>query len=103
LESSSFFLPSAGVDPCDELILLSPSSCGGDFLVNGRRWKDWMWRPSEAGATDRPKEGLSQMGLQTEAKRAWAGRHGPAVLGLFWLGSGLFWLGSGLSSSPRLS
>jgi hypothetical protein len=26
---------SAGVDPCDELIQLSPSSCGGGFLVNG--------------------------------------------------------------------
>jgi hypothetical protein len=35
LESSSCFLPSAGVDPCDELIELSPSSCGGGFLVNG--------------------------------------------------------------------
>jgi hypothetical protein len=35
LESSSCFLPSAGVDPCDELIQLSPSSCGGGFLVNG--------------------------------------------------------------------
>jgi hypothetical protein len=35
LESSSCFLPSAGVDPCDELIKLSPSSCGGSFLVNG--------------------------------------------------------------------
>jgi hypothetical protein len=27
--------PSAGVDPCDKLIELSPSSCGGGFLVNG--------------------------------------------------------------------
>jgi hypothetical protein len=35
LESFSYFLPSAGVDPCDELIQLSPSSCGGGFLVNG--------------------------------------------------------------------
>jgi hypothetical protein len=32
--SSYCFLPSVGVDPCDELIQLSPSSCGGDFLVN---------------------------------------------------------------------
>jgi hypothetical protein len=35
LESSTCFIPSAGVDPCDELIQLSPSSCGGGFLVNG--------------------------------------------------------------------
>jgi hypothetical protein len=35
LESSSCFLPSTGIDPCDELIQLSPSSCGGGFLVNG--------------------------------------------------------------------
>jgi hypothetical protein len=34
LESSSCFLPSAGVDPCNELIQLSPSSCGSGFLVN---------------------------------------------------------------------
>jgi hypothetical protein len=37
LESSSCFLNSAGVDPCDELIQLSPSSCGSGFLVNGHR------------------------------------------------------------------
>jgi hypothetical protein len=35
LESSSCFLPSACIDPCDELIQLCPSSCGGGFLVNG--------------------------------------------------------------------
>jgi hypothetical protein len=35
LESSSCFLPPAGVDPCDKLIQLSPSSCGSSFLVNG--------------------------------------------------------------------
>jgi hypothetical protein len=35
LESSSCFLPSADVDPCDELIQLSPSSCDNGFLVNG--------------------------------------------------------------------
>jgi hypothetical protein len=34
LESSSCFLLSAGVDPCDKLIQLSPSSCGDSFLVN---------------------------------------------------------------------
>jgi hypothetical protein len=33
LESSCFH-PNTGVDPCDELIQLPPSSCGGDFLVN---------------------------------------------------------------------
>jgi hypothetical protein len=29
------FIPSTGVDPCNELIQLSPSSYGGGFLVNG--------------------------------------------------------------------
>jgi hypothetical protein len=34
LDSSSCFLPSTSIDPCDEIIQLSPSSCGGGFLVN---------------------------------------------------------------------
>jgi hypothetical protein len=54
LESSSCFLPSAGVDPCDELIQLSPSSCGDDFLVNGvDRMIGSMWQPMEAEAINR--------------------------------------------------
>jgi hypothetical protein len=48
LESTSCFLPSAGVDPCDELIQHSPSSCGGGFLVNGvSRMICSMWRRME--------------------------------------------------------
>jgi hypothetical protein len=54
LESSSCFLPSAGVDPCDELIQLSPSSCGGRFLViGGGRMIRLMWRPTKAEAINR--------------------------------------------------
>jgi hypothetical protein len=54
LESSSCFLPSAGVDPCDELIQLSPSSCGGGVLVNGvSRMICSMWRPTAAEAINR--------------------------------------------------
>jgi hypothetical protein len=54
LESSSCFLPSAGVDPCDELIQLSPSSCGGGFLVNGvGRIICLMWQPTAAEAINR--------------------------------------------------
>jgi hypothetical protein len=54
LESSFCFLPSAGVDPCDELIPLSPSSCGDSFLVNGiGRMICSMWRRPEEEATNR--------------------------------------------------
>jgi hypothetical protein len=72
LESSSCFLPSAGVDPCDELIQLSPSSCGSGFLVNGvGRMICSMWRPTAAeainrqtprakGAPNRARSGLGQ-------------------------------------------
>jgi hypothetical protein len=37
LESFSCFLPSADIDPCDELIYSHPSSCGSEFLVNRGR------------------------------------------------------------------
>jgi hypothetical protein len=37
LESSSCFPPSVGVVPCDELMKLSPSSCGGSPM-NGCQW-----------------------------------------------------------------
>jgi hypothetical protein len=54
LESSSCFLPSAGVDPCDELIQLFPSSCGGGFLVNGVcRMIGSMWRRTDEEAINR--------------------------------------------------
>jgi hypothetical protein len=53
LESSCFLL-SADVDPCDEFIQLSPSSCGGGFLVNGvDRMICSMWRPTVAEAKNR--------------------------------------------------
>jgi hypothetical protein len=73
LESSSCFLPSAGVDPCDELIQLSPSSCGDGFLVNGiGRLICSMWRrteeeainrrtPRAKGAPNRVRSGLGQL------------------------------------------
>jgi hypothetical protein len=32
-----------------------PSSCGGEFLMNGGRWNDWMWRTSEEGAINRSR------------------------------------------------
>jgi hypothetical protein len=54
LESSSCFLPSVSVDPCDELIQLSPSSCGGGFLVNDvGRMIGSMWRPTTVEAINR--------------------------------------------------
>jgi hypothetical protein len=37
MKIASCFLPSAAVDPCDELIQLSPSSCGGSPM-NGCQW-----------------------------------------------------------------
>jgi hypothetical protein len=81
LEFSSCFLPSAGVDPCDELIQLSPSSCGG-FQVNGvGRMICSMWRPTATEAiniqTPRAKWGV-------EPGSEWAGPVGP---GLFRPGS----------------
>jgi hypothetical protein len=72
LESSSCFLPSTSVDPCDELIQLSPSSCSGGFLVNGvGRMICLMWRWTEEktinrrthrakGAPNRARSGLVQ-------------------------------------------
>jgi hypothetical protein len=54
LESSSCFLPSADVDPCDELIQLSPSSCDSGFLViGGGRMIGSMWRSTKAEAINR--------------------------------------------------
>jgi hypothetical protein len=48
------FLPSADVDPCDELIQLSPSSCSGGFLVNEvGRMICLMWRRTEEEAINR--------------------------------------------------
>jgi hypothetical protein len=42
------------VDPCDELIQLSPSSCGGGFLGNGvGRMICSMWRRTEEEAINR--------------------------------------------------
>jgi hypothetical protein len=72
LESSSCFLPFAGVDPCDELIQLAPSSCGGGFLVNGvgRMIGSMWWRTAEEaihrrtprakGAPNRARSGLGR-------------------------------------------
>jgi hypothetical protein len=65
---SSCFLPSASVD----LIQLSPSSCGGGFLVNGvGRIIFLMWRRTEEetinrrtprvkGAPNRARSGLGR-------------------------------------------
>jgi hypothetical protein len=78
LESSSCFLPSAGVDPCNELIQLSPSSCGSGFLVNGvGRMIGLMWRPTEAEAINRrtpkakgaPNRAQSGLGRSAQAGR----------------------------------
>jgi hypothetical protein len=69
LESSSCFLPSAGVDPCDELIQLSTSSCGGGFLVNGvSRLICSMWQRMEEETINRrtPR-------AKGEPNRAWSG------------------------------
>jgi hypothetical protein len=72
LESSSSFLPSVGVDPCDELIQLSPSSCDGGFLVigvDGMIGSMWRWMEAEAinrrtprakGVPNRAQSGLGQ-------------------------------------------
>jgi hypothetical protein len=37
LESFYCFLPSADIDPCDELMKSHLSSCGGEFLVKRGR------------------------------------------------------------------
>jgi hypothetical protein len=74
LESSSCFLPSAGVDPCDELIQLSPSSCGGGFLVNDvSRMIGSMWRRTEEEAINRRTPWAK--GRRTGPE--WAGPVGP--------------------------
>jgi hypothetical protein len=77
LESSSCFLPSAGVDPCDELIQLSPSSCGDGFLViGGGRMIGSTWRRTEAEAINRrtprakgaPNRAWSGLGRSAQAR-----------------------------------
>jgi hypothetical protein len=80
LESSSCFLPSTGVDPCDELIQLSPSSCGNGFLVNGigRMICSMWWRTEEEAInrrTPRAKEASNRA-------RSGLGRSGQAHFGL---------------------
>jgi hypothetical protein len=85
LESSSCFLPSAGVDPCDELIQLSPSSCGGGVLVNGvGRMICSMWRRTKEEAINRRTPRAK--GRQTGPGVGWAGRPRPVGLGPFRLG-----------------
>jgi hypothetical protein len=81
LESSSCFLPSASVDPCDELIQLAPSSCGGSFLVIGSgRMIGSMWRPTEAEAINRrtPRaKGVPNRARSGLRRSAQAGRPRP--------------------------
>jgi hypothetical protein len=85
------FLPSACVDPCDELIQLSPSSCGGGFLVNGvgrmigcgghRRRElliDWGATRSKGGP-NRHKNGLGRSN-QAGQPGPFLGRFGPVLL-----------------------
>jgi hypothetical protein len=87
LESSSCFLPSAGVDPCDELIQLSPTSCGGDFLVNGiGRMICSMWRLLAAEAINRRT--LRAKGVANRPKGPWADPTRPTGPGPFWAGLG---------------
>jgi hypothetical protein len=86
--------PSTGVDPCDELIQLSPSSCGDDFLViGGSRMIGSMWRQMRELQIDR--DGARSKAGRTRPETPWAGLNGPAS-------SGSFWAGLGPSSSPRL-
>jgi hypothetical protein len=76
LESSSCFLPSAGVDPCDELIQLSPSSCGSGFPVNDVcRMICSMWQRTEEEAINRrtPRAKGRRIGPGV----GWAGRPRP--------------------------
>jgi hypothetical protein len=89
------FIPSTGVDPCNELIQLSPSSYGGGFLVNGvgrmvgsgsRRRRKLLKNRGGAmskGAANRGKKGLGRSDRPVS----------PAC----------FQPGSGPSFSPRLS
>jgi hypothetical protein len=91
LESSSCFLPSAGVDPCDELIQLSPSSCGGGFLVDGvgrmicsisRRTEEEAINrrtPRAKGAPNRARSGLGRL-AQDGRPRPVSARFGPGFL-----------------------
>jgi hypothetical protein len=91
LESSSCFLPFVGIDPCDELIQLSPSSCGGGFLVNGvGRMICSMWRhtsveainrrtPRTKGVTNLAKRPLGRS-EQAGRPRPFLGRFGPVFL-----------------------
>jgi hypothetical protein len=91
LESSSCFLPSVSVDPCDELIQLSPSSCGGGFLVNGvGRMICSMWQqteeeainrrtPREKGVPNRTRSGLGRS-ARADRPRPISARFGPSFL-----------------------
>jgi hypothetical protein len=91
LESSSCFLPSAGIDPCDELIQLSPSSCSGDFLVNGvGRMIGSMLRRRQF-----IEKHLGQRASRTEPESNWANATRPP-------GPGPFLVSLGPSSSPWL-
>jgi hypothetical protein len=86
LESSSCFLPSVGVDPCDELIQLSPSSCSGGFLVNGiGSMVGSMWWPTEAEAIYREtprSKGIANRARKPLGRSDWVGRPRP-FLGQF--------------------
>jgi hypothetical protein len=86
--------PSVGVDPCDKLIQLSPSSCGGGFLVNGvGRMICSMWRrteeeainrrtPRAKGAPNRARSGLGQSAQAGQPRpiSAWFGPVPPRLL-----------------------
>jgi hypothetical protein len=78
LESSSCFLPSAGIDPCNKLIQLSPSSCGGGFLViGGGRMIGSMWRPTERRQFI--EKHLGQRGRRTGPGVGWVDRPRPIL------------------------
>jgi hypothetical protein len=94
LESTSCFLPSARVDPCDELFQLSPSSCSGSFLVNGvSRMVGYGGHQRRELLTDRGA--TRSKGGPNHHRTPWADLTRSA-------GPGPFWVGSGPSSSPQL-
>jgi hypothetical protein len=91
LESSSCFLPSVGIDPCDELIQLFPSSCGGGFLVNGigrmigcggRRRRELLKDRGETRSKGGPNRHRKSLGRSERAgwPKPFLGRFGPVFL-----------------------
>jgi hypothetical protein len=85
------FLPSAGVDPCEELIQLSPSSCGGSFLVNGvgrmigcggRRRRELLIDREGARSKGGPNRHRNPLGWSERVgrPRPFLGRFGPVFL-----------------------